>query len=622
MLLFLALLRTLRGGVGGVVAALAVLLALTNAVPAATGDAGGRTRVTTLPGAEIGAGPRLALVIGNGRYSAVRPLKNPVADARAVAQALTRLGFTTTLAEDLSRLAMNETIGAFLNRVTPATEVVVYYAGHGVEAEGANYLLPTDIPALRPEQARLLRTEAVSLTDLLADLERRAARVSLIILDACRDNPFETDGRSLGSTRGLARVEAPLGTFVLYAAGAGQAALDTLGPSDDSENGVFARHLLPLLDEEGLELRTMVRQLRERVRTAALASGGQSQIPSYYDQLLGDFYLKPRSRADEATAACRVLVNEAAEPGTALALDPAPARAACTAVLAADPTDEEARRLLALVVERETAKAALDSGEAASIEGFLKTYPKSALRGLVVERLGELGAQAGPPADKAGGAPAVTTAALAPADSAPPGGAAPETADERALALAVQAELNRLGCDAGPADGAWGRRSRAALEAFAKRKRLALAALEPAPDLLDLLKAEEARVCPRVCGPRFRLDGDACVAKTCPEGQALSSRGECYTPKTVEPKAKTVQPKAKAAQPKKPATPAKARARAPKRAVASTAPRRAQAAETPKRPRKATRRRPAAVAASPPKRARPAAASSQCFVFNGERVCQ
>jgi Caspase domain len=246
---------------------------------------------------------RIALVIGNSQYGNVTPLKNAVADAEAVAANLQALGFDVTKALNANRGRMNEAIGVFLEKAGPETDAVIYFAGHGVELAGANYLLPTDVPGLRPGQERLLRVESISLTDLLLELEGRRSRVSVVILDACRDNPFPPQGtRSLGSNRGLARVDPPAGAFVVFSAGAGEQALDLLGPEDRNPNGVFTRRFLTLINQPGMELRQMTLQLRADV-TALAKSINHRQVPSYYDQMTGSFFFKPGQPGQQVASA-------------------------------------------------------------------------------------------------------------------------------------------------------------------------------------------------------------------------------------------------------------------------------------------------------------------------------
>ena len=256
--------------------------------------------VVLKPAATSGGIKRLAIVIGNGAYQNVQELRNPKNDADAVASKLQRIGYSVVYAHDLDRKGMNEAVDTFLAMVEPGSEALVYYSGHGVDLNGANYLLPIDIPALDPDQERMLRVEGINATDLVLDLQAKSARVNIVILDACRDNPFRVASaagltRSLGATRGLAAIEPPRGTFIMFSAGVGEQALDSLGSNDKDPNGLFTRKLLALMDQDGLEIHSLFLQLRAQVQQAALTVGGHSQLPGYYDQLLGEFYFRPKS---------------------------------------------------------------------------------------------------------------------------------------------------------------------------------------------------------------------------------------------------------------------------------------------------------------------------------------
>ena len=138
-----------------------------------------------------------------------------------------------------------------------------------VEIDGENYLLPTDIVAPSSGETDFVKSESIALSNLLDRVRATGARTSIAIIDACRDNPFETvSGRSVGRTRGLGRINAPEGMFVIFSAGAGQMALDRLSDDEPAQNSVFTRALLPRLSEPGLELRSMVSDLRREVRVA------------------------------------------------------------------------------------------------------------------------------------------------------------------------------------------------------------------------------------------------------------------------------------------------------------------------------------------------------------------
>lgn len=236
---------------------------------------------------------RIALVIGNAEYRHVPALKNPVNDARAVASALRDVGFTTIEALNVDQRAMRDRIREFLDRIKGGDEALVYYAGHGVEVSGANFMLPVDIRALGPGQERALRDDAVSLSQLMADIEEQKARISVVILDACRDNPFpRQQSRSLGATRGLSQIAPPDGMFIIYSAGPGQTALDSLGTQDTSSNGVFTRNLLTWIRKDGVEITELAKGLRQDVATQASRVNHRQQ-PGYYDGLSGQFFFRP-----------------------------------------------------------------------------------------------------------------------------------------------------------------------------------------------------------------------------------------------------------------------------------------------------------------------------------------
>lgn len=321
---------------------------------------------------------RRALVIGNADYRLVPKLRNSEADANAVARMAQRLGFDTLLARNLDRRGMNETVNEFLQSVEGGTEVMIYFAGHGVEVQGSNYLLPTDIPALNPEQERLLRTEGVNLTQLMQDVESRSARVALVILDACRENPFPKVGtRSAGNTRGgLGRVDPPQGSFVIFAAGAGELAIDNLGPQDRDPNGLFTRRLLTLMNEEGLELRNLVRRLRNDVSEAAQALAGRSQVPSYYDGMRGEFYFRPpRAGADAPRTACDRAVDPVADRAAVAKADLDEAVRACTVAVESHPDEPRFRRLLQAAQDQRAYTRAVGSKDRGLSLAYLDFFP-------------------------------------------------------------------------------------------------------------------------------------------------------------------------------------------------------------------------------------------------------
>jgi hypothetical protein len=234
------------------------------------------------------AARRLALVIGNDAYSRVSPLQNARSDARAIAVHLGRLGYAVTLRTDLGERAIKDELRQFKSQVQGGDEVLFFFAGHGVQVAGANYLLPTDI---RGDSEDQVRDDALPLQKVLDDIQERKARFTLAVVDACRDNPFRSAGRAIG-TRGLAPTSAATGQMVMFSAGAGQQALDKLGPDDRDPNGLFTRVLLRKLDRPGVSIDRLMREVRTEVVTRARAVGHE-QVPALYDQSIGEFYFRP-----------------------------------------------------------------------------------------------------------------------------------------------------------------------------------------------------------------------------------------------------------------------------------------------------------------------------------------
>lgn len=234
------------------------------------------------PGGET----RVALVIGNGAYTSVPKLPNPNGDARAVAEALRAAGFKTVhLDSDLDAAAMRAALNAFSSEAAQADWALVYYAGHGIEVSGTNYLIPVDA---KLKTDRAVQFEAVPLDSVLASVES-ARKLRLVILDACRDNPFLRDmaktvaSRSVG--RGLARVEPDTSaTLVAYSAKAGQVASD--GAAGQA-NSPFATALIRNMQKPGVEIRKFFGLVRDDV----MAATQDAQEPFVYGSLGGDDYV-------------------------------------------------------------------------------------------------------------------------------------------------------------------------------------------------------------------------------------------------------------------------------------------------------------------------------------------
>jgi len=230
---------------------------------------------------------RIALVVGNDTYQSVPVLKNARADARAVAEALKVAGFQVTLEMNLNERAFRAALRNLRRNIQGGDDVVFYYAGHGVQIGGSNYLLPTDIASDSEAQ---VRDESIPLQRVLDDLQDEKARFTLAIVDACRDNPFEATGRNIGG-RGLQPINPASGQMVLFSAGAGQQALDRLNTKDRDPNGLFTRILLKEIHRPGIPVDRMLRNVRDQVVRLA-KSVEHDQVPALYDQTIGDFYFQ------------------------------------------------------------------------------------------------------------------------------------------------------------------------------------------------------------------------------------------------------------------------------------------------------------------------------------------
>lgn len=239
----------------------------------------------------------LALVIGNDSYANVTSLQKAVSDARAIADRLEQLGYVVRRVENVDQRGMSRALVAFNADIQPGDRALFYYAGHGFEIGGTNYLLPTDVPSVQANQQDLIRDASFSVERVIDGIRERGAGVAVLVLDACRNNPFGNErSRSAAATRGLARVDAPEGVFVLMSAGAKQEALDRLSDQDGNPNSVFTRSFLGELAKPGQTLVEIAKRTQVDVRTLA-ASVGHEQTPAYYDQVIGDVVLSDAAGA-------------------------------------------------------------------------------------------------------------------------------------------------------------------------------------------------------------------------------------------------------------------------------------------------------------------------------------
>jgi uncharacterized caspase-like protein len=233
------------------------------------------------------ANSRVALVIGNANYK-VGALKNPVNDAKAVAASLRALGFEVTHRENASLREMLEAFQQFSTQSRSAEVRVVYYAGHGVQVKGRNYLLPVDTE-IRAEDE--MPSKSADLNEFLGRLSALKDGMNVVILDACRNNPFSgseivgPDGRRLkfrgAAQSGLARIEAPLGTMIAFSTAPDGVALD----NPQEKNSLFTKHLLQHIQSPGLP----VEMLFKRVRVAVSEETNRVQVPWESSSLTGDF---------------------------------------------------------------------------------------------------------------------------------------------------------------------------------------------------------------------------------------------------------------------------------------------------------------------------------------------
>jgi hypothetical protein len=244
--------------------------------------------------ASASAEKRLALVIGNDAYQQVPPLSKAATDANAIASALRKLDFTVTVAENQSRATLSQSLLSFGTTIGPGDTVFFFFAGHGFEIRGRNYLLPTDVPAATEGQEDLVRDASFEVERIIDRLQERGARTMIVVLDACRNNPFARPGtRAVGGEGGLAPITPPEGTFILFSAGAKQTALDSMSQSDPDPNSVFTRNFVRELAQPKLTLVQLAKRTQAQVRGLA-SSIKHEQTPAYYDEIVGDFILNTR----------------------------------------------------------------------------------------------------------------------------------------------------------------------------------------------------------------------------------------------------------------------------------------------------------------------------------------
>ena len=284
--------------------------------------------------------PRLALLIGNSAYRE-SPLRNPVNDVRAMAQRFKELGFTVLVHENATKRTMEAAIIEFGRRLTEGGVGAFYYAGHGLQVRGRNYLVPVDAEI---DDEATTRVAAVDVELLLEQMAEAKNRVNMVILDACRNNPFER--RMRGGSRGLAAVDAARGTLVAYATAPGSVAAD-----GDGKNGLYTEELLEALREPGLKIEEVFK--RVRINVARRSKGAQTPWES--SSLTGDLVVNVT--VNVTTAAVSAPTASVSAPA------PAPDREGLFWMSIKDGTDP------------------------AAFEAYLKQYPQGTFAALARQRL-------------------------------------------------------------------------------------------------------------------------------------------------------------------------------------------------------------------------------------------
>jgi len=516
---------------------------------------------------------RVALVIGNSAYKSVPRLTNPVNDASLIGGMLRKAGFDIVDVKlDLSVVDMRKALREFGSKAREADVAVIYYAGHGIELDGNNYLIPTDA-ALETDTD--VFDEAFPLDRVLFAIEP-AKQLRLVILDACRDNPFaKTMKRTVAARaigRGLAKVEPTSpNTMVAYAAKAGSTASD-----GDSRNSPFATALVERLPTPGLDLRKAFGFVRDDV----LRNTGYKQEPYVYGSLGGDdvplvaakpIVAGPQANPDSeirrdyelalqlgtrdgwtaflnsfpsgfyADLAKGQLNKIAAEETRAATADKARQAEEDKARLAAERANkaEQEKAAAAAKAAEEKRVAAekakqVEEAKAAAAEQRRKEAEAAAAKALADKQAAEKALAEKLASDKAAAEAAAKRASeqKAQVDTEQKVAAVAPTASQPSLSpqemtKLVQSELRRVGCLTAAADGDWSASSQRSLTLFNKYAGTKFDAKLASFEALDAIKAKPGRVCPLVCDYGFRADGDSCVKIACRAGYRVNDDNEC-----------------------------------------------------------------------------------------------
>lgn len=494
------------------------------------------------------AGKRVALVLANSAYQHAASLSNPVNDGSVMAKTLKQAGFDVVESRhDLSALDTRRVLRDFADATRDADIAVVYYAGHGIEVEGSNYLIPVDAKLERDTD---VYDEALSLDRVLVAVEP-AKQLRLVILDACRDNPFSKTMKrtvaSRGIGRGLAQIEPTSpNTLVAYSAKAGFTAQD-----GDGANSPFTIALSKHLTTPGLDVRRAFGFVRDDV----LKSTGNKQEPFVYGSLGGEdvplvpVKLAPAAPVANPQADIRRDYELALQVGNRPAWEAFLAQhpdgfyaslaklqleklgaeqAHAAAIEKAKQAEAERDRLAALGAQKDAqVKAAADAKAAEQAQlAAQKAKEQAQQQAAAAEQqrvnLAATAPSAVPAASAAGTNVAALTPATAPAD----------------LNRSVQTELGRVGCFSGQADGNWNTSSQRSLSQFNRYAGTKLDVKVASTDALDAVKAKPSRVCPLVCEHGFKAEGDKCTRIVCGDGYALNDDNECEKKRVAKPASK------------------------------------------------------------------------------------
>jgi uncharacterized caspase-like protein len=510
---------------------------------------------------------RVALVLANSAYQNVVPLANPVNDGAVVASTLKDAGFDVVdYRHDLPAAETRRALRDFADRARDADIAVVYYAGHGIEVDGSNYLIPVDA---RLERDTDVYDEAFSLDRILIAVEP-VRKLRLVILDACRDNPFAKGMKRTVASRaigqGLAKVE-PTSPNVLiaFSAKAGSTAAD-----GDGKNSPFTIALSKHLTTPGLDVRRAFGFVRDDV----LKSTGNRQEPFVYGSLGGeDMPLVPDPARTAAAPAAAPAQNPQAEARRdyELALQVGN-KSALKAFLAQYPDGfyaSLARLQLEKIAAEETRVAATEKARLTeqervrlAAEGAQKSQQARAEADaraaeqarIAAEKAKQVAQDQAAAAEQKRLAAEKALADKVAADrvAADKAAVAPATSDKEKVNLAaltagspqvditksVQTELRRVGCLAGNVDGDWNAASQRSLTLFNRYAGTRLDAKVASVDTLDAIKLKTTRVCPLVCEHGFKAEGDRCTRIARGEGSFLNDDNECEKRRANKPVAK------------------------------------------------------------------------------------